>query len=275
MGLPCLYVAHIHLSVLRTKWGIVAIAVAQLWPQCPFLGTFECCEERTWPDGTEVRQVGHRQRKRAFELLLSVPQAPAPDLDPATWLQASEGWSHPSGPAGPPAMECQWWTVASPVVVGTVKQHACTMVSPSRGWQWGGQWAFSATTFPHRGASLATSFPAPAPPAGVGVWPRPAGAAVPSTDAPAPCCPLSMLPAPDLLAIFPPCWSSRTQQCWQVCVPSRLVSPSLHIVVPYSSGCWRGHSPWPEGMRDVIKFEPLVAFSVFSLRVLAEGCVST
>lgn len=167
-----------------------------------FLGTFECYE-RIWPGDTEVR---HRPQaeERAFELLLSVPQPSALDLDPATWLQASEEWSHPSGPAGPPARECWWWMAASPMVVGPAKQHACTMVSPSPGWQWGGQWNFSATAFPHGGASLATSFPAPAPPAGVGVWPRPAGAAVPSTDAPAPCCPLSMLQAPDLLAIFSP-----------------------------------------------------------------------
>lgn len=57
--------------------GTVIMAVAQLCPQCPFLGTFECCEERAWPGGAEVRQVSHRQR-RAFELLSSDPQPPAP-----------------------------------------------------------------------------------------------------------------------------------------------------------------------------------------------------
>lgn len=56
--------------------GAVIMAAAQLCPQCPFLGTFECCEERTWPGGTEVRQVSHRQR-RAFELL-SDPPSPLP-----------------------------------------------------------------------------------------------------------------------------------------------------------------------------------------------------
>jgi hypothetical protein len=66
------------------------MAVAQLWPKCPFLGTFECCVESTWPGVTEVRQVGGSQRRRAFELL-SVCQPPVLDLDPATWLQASEG----------------------------------------------------------------------------------------------------------------------------------------------------------------------------------------
>lgn len=135
-------------------------------------------------------------------------------------------------PAGLPAMERWWWMAASPMVVGPDKQHACTMVSPSPGWRWGGQWAFSATTFPHGGAFLATSFPAPAPPAGVGVWPRPAGAAVPSTDAPAPCCPLSVLRCLIYWPYFPPCWSSRAQRRWQSVHPIEEGSPRLFIVVP-------------------------------------------
>lgn len=65
-----------------------------------------------WLGGTEVRQVGHRQRKRVFELPLSPA---APELDPAARLQASEGWSRPGSPARLPAAVCWWWMVASPL----------------------------------------------------------------------------------------------------------------------------------------------------------------
>lgn len=58
---------------------------------------------------------------------------------------------------------------------------------------------------------------------------------------------------------FPPCWSNRTQQCWQVCIPSRrgvCVSvrppPTVSRCGSYS-GCCREHSPWPERQRNVSK----------------------
>lgn len=41
---------------------------------------------------------------------------------------------------------------------------------------------------------------------------------------------------------FPPCWSSRTQQCWQEFVPSRRVPPVFSLSFPF-----REQSPWREG----------------------------
>lgn len=51
---------------------------------------------------------------------------------------------------------------------------------------------------------------------------------------------------------FSPCWSSRTQQCWQVCISSRWVSPIFTLWFLFR--VLREHSPWPEAKRNVSEF---------------------